>query len=177
MLRPASASLSQPQPLGPRFRSTGHIGLVFDILRKLFALEKQSPLGAYLSAAELGRRVYSCVHVHGVCMTCACRVHGTCMAWPWHLYGVCMVCAGWRGCAASCASARVAPSVTTLPSTWCSMGASPVSRSMTSRRPYNPGPRPSPSPRPTHRRPLCYYSQEAIAALAGRGGRRSSHRR
>ena len=38
----------------------GHIRLVFDILRKLFALEKQSPLGAYLSAAELGRRVYSC---------------------------------------------------------------------------------------------------------------------
>jgi hypothetical protein len=92
MLRPASASLSQPQPLGPRFRSTGHIGLVFDILRKLFALEKQSPLGAYLSAAELGRRVYSCVHVHGVCMTCACRVHGTCigvaMAFAWCVHGV-----------------------------------------------------------------------------------------
>ena len=38
----------------------GHTRLVFDILTKLFALEKQSPLGAYLSAAELGRRVYSC---------------------------------------------------------------------------------------------------------------------
>ena len=51
--------------------STGHIGLVFDMFRKLFALEKQSPLGAYLSAAELGRRV----HMHGVrmcmCMACA----------------------------------------------------------------------------------------------------------
>ena len=51
-------------------------------LRKLYALEKQSPLGAYLSPAELGRRVHVCVcdsvcaHRHAVCMACEHGVHG-----------------------------------------------------------------------------------------------------
>ena len=81
-MAPSAAGFTAPEDTRgcPKFRPAsahqwaalaGRIGFVFDILRKLFALEKQSPLGAYLSAAELGRRV----HAYGVrmcmCMACA----------------------------------------------------------------------------------------------------------
>ena len=81
-MAPSAAGFTAPEDTRgcPKFRPAsahqwaalaGRIGLAFVIFRKLFALEKQSPLGAYLSAAELGRRV----HAHGVrmcmCMACA----------------------------------------------------------------------------------------------------------
>ena len=122
-------------------------------------------------------------------MACAWRAHDICMVFAWRVHGVCRL-------ARLCTIVRFgegrsirndSPFYLVLDGCVTCVAVDDEEAA------YSPHPRPL-APTPTHPTPalargpgpararalvqgLCYYSQEVIAALAGRNGRRVSHRR